>query len=103
MAIAGIEKLGTTLNVQLLAARLDALLAPQLEQELKPYINDTQLIIMDFSKVVYVSSAAFRVLMWLEQNLEQHDGEVQIIHANEDILKIFELVGFMHVVHVMKD
>lgn len=103
MAIADIRKQGTTLNVQLLEDRLDTLLAPQLEKELSPYISDVQLIVMDFSNVRYVSSAGFRVLMWLEQNLEERDGELQVIHASEGILKIFELVGFMEVVHVMKD
>ena len=103
MATAVFEKNGTTLNVQLLADRLDSLHAPQLEQELKPYVNDTQLIVMDFSGVVYVCSAAFRVLMWLEQTLEQRGGEVQVIRASESVLKIFELVGFMNVVHVIRD
>ena len=103
MAIADIGKLGTTLNVQLLEDRLGMLEAPQLEKELEPYISDIQLAVMDFSKVAYVSSAGFRVLIWLEQNLEQRGGEVRIIHANEGILKIFELVGFMDIVHVIKD
>ena len=38
MAIAVIEKLGTTLNVQLLADRLDSLQAPLPGQELKPFV-----------------------------------------------------------------
>ena len=41
IAIAVIEKLGTTLNVQLLADRLDSLQAPLPEQELKPYTDDS--------------------------------------------------------------
>ena len=103
MAIAAVEKRGAILHVQL-ADRLDSLQAPQLEKELEPYINDDiQLIVMDFSKVAYVSSAGFRVLLWLEQNLEKHGGEVQVVHADENILKVFELVGFMDVVHVITD
>ena len=75
----------------------------QLEKELEPYLADVNLIVMDFSGVEYISSAGLRVLMRLEQETENRGGEVQVTHAHEGVLKVFELAGFMSVVHVIRE
>ena len=102
MASAEIEKNGSTLTVQP-GDRMDTLRSPQLEQELQPYLADATQIVMDFTEVEYISSAGLRLLLWLEQQMETRGGEVQVIHANESVLKIFSLAGFMDVVHVIRD
>ena len=102
MSVAVIEKQGTTLNV-CPEGRLDTTRSPQLNQELKPYLADANQIVMDFSKVEYISSAGLRVLMWLEQEMEKRGGEVHVTHAREGVLKVFELAGFMTVVHVIRE
>ena len=58
---------------------------------------------MDFSKVEYISFSCLRLLMWLEQEMEKRGGEVQVVRVHEAILKIFELAGFMTVVHVIRE
>lgn len=102
MPVAVIEKQGTTLNVRP-EGRLDAIRSPQLEKELGPYLAHTDLIVMDFSGVEYISSAGLRMLMILEQKMEQRDSEVQVTHANESVLKVFALAGFTNVVHVITE
>ena len=102
MPVAAVEKRGTTLYVSP-EGRLDTVRTPMLEKELKPYLEGTQQVVMDFFGVEYISSSGLRLLMWLEQQMEDHDGEVQVLHANENVLKIFELAGFTSVVHVIRD
>ena len=102
MSEAVIGKQGTTLNV-CPESRLDAVQTPQLEKEMQPYLADTTQIVMDFSRVEYVSSAGLRLLMGLEQEMEKRGGEVQVTHAHEDVLRVFELAGFMNVVHVITE
>ena len=102
MSVAVIEKQGTTLNV-CPEGRLDAVRSPELQKETEPYLADTDLIVMDFSKVDYISSGGLRVLMWLETEMEKRGGEVQVVHAHEDVLRVFELAGFMNVVHVITE
>ena len=102
MSAAMIEKQGTSLNV-CPESLLDAIRVPQLEQELQPYLADTTQIVMDFSRVEYISSSGFRLLLWLEQQMEDRGGEVQVKHADESVLKIFALAGFMNVVHVITE
>ena len=102
MSVAVFEKQGTTLNVYP-DGRLDAVRSQLLQNEMEPYLADTHQIVMDFSKVEYVSSGGLRLLMWLEQEMEKRGGEVQVIHAHEGVLKVFELAGFMNAVHVITE
>ena len=55
MSVAVIGKQGTTLNV-CPEGRLDAVRSPMLQKETEPYLADATQIVMDFSKVDYISS-----------------------------------------------
>ena len=96
------EKQGNTLTVRP-KGRLDTASSPVLDREVQPYVADVQEIIFDFTDVDYISSGGLRVLLGLEQNLEQRGGEVRVIHANSSVLKILDLVGFSEVVTVVPD
>ena len=102
MAIAVIEKQGTVLNVRP-EGRVDTVRTPLLDRELQPHLDGVQQIVMDFSDVEYISSSGLRLLLWLEQMMEEREGEVQLIHANAAVMKIIELSGFMNVVRVIAD
>ena len=96
------EKEGTTLTVKP-EGRLDTATSPVLEAELRQQMDGVQEIIMDFAAVEYISSGGLRVLLATEQQMESRGGSLKLIHVNEHILKIFELVGFMDVVTVVQD
>jgi anti-sigma B factor antagonist len=102
MAIAVIEKQGTVLTVRP-QGRVDTVRTPLLDRELQPYLDGVQLIVMDFSEVEYISSSGLRLLLWLEQMTEERGGEVQLIHANEAVMKIIKLSGFVNAIHVIPD
>ena len=101
MSETSIEKQGSTLKVKP-AGRLDLITAPELEKELQAHMDGVRDITMDFTNVDYISSGGLRVLLALEKQLEQNDGGLTVINANEDIIKIFELVGFTDVVTVVR-
>lgn len=96
------EKQGTTLNVKP-EGRLDTATAPVLESKLRQQMDGIQEIVMDFTDVEYISSGGLRVLLATEQQMENRGGSLKLIHVNEHILKIFELVGFMDVVTIVPD
>ncbi|MBQ1491783.1 MAG: STAS domain-containing protein [Blautia sp.] len=93
------EKNGAVLNVKP-EGRLDTATSPALEEEVRAQMDGVREIIMDFSDVEYISSGGLRVLLALEQTLESQDGGLRLIHVNDNILEIFELVGFMEVISV---
>ena len=103
MAIAILEKQGTTLNIRITESSLNAVKTPQMDKEMEPYLVDTQHIVMDFSKVEYVSSSGLRLLLWLAKKMEKCGGELQVTHVSEDVLNIFETTGFLAIVHVISD
>jgi anti-sigma B factor antagonist len=90
---------GNTLTVKPVG-ELDSVTSPAFEAELNEHLQGIKYLIADFEQVTYISSAGLRVLLAAEQSLEEKDGEIKIIHVNDHIMKIFELVGFLNIVTV---
>ena len=93
------EKQGTNLTVKP-QGRLDTASSPVLEREMQQYLDDVLNVTMDFADVEYISSGGLRVLLSTDQILEDRGGNLRIIHVNEHILEVFQLVGFMEIVDV---
>ena len=96
------EKQGKILSVRP-KGRLDTVSSPVLDKELQEYAEDVQEMVFDFTDVEYISSGGLRVLLGWEQKLEEHGGEIRVMHASSAVLKIFDLVGFSEVVNVVPD
>ena len=76
-----------------LAGRLDATTAPALESELKAYIDELEMLTIDFKGLEYVSSAGLRVLLFAQKVMNKQ-GKMVIRNVNETINEIFEVTGF---------
>ncbi len=96
------EKQGSRLTVKP-EGRLDTATSPILESEMQPYLDSVQDVIMDFTKVEYISSGGLRLMLTTDQQLENRGGSMKIIHVNENILEIFSLVGFTDIITVEHD
>lgn len=90
---------GTVLTVKPVG-ELDSLTAPDFKEELLPHLTSVSEAIIDFEKVDYISSAGLRVLLFAENYLENQNANLKIIHINEYIREVFELVGFLDVITV---
>ena len=102
MSLAEIKKEGTTLNVWP-EGRIDTARTPALSRELQPCMDGIERVVMDFSKVEYISSSGLRLLLWLEQMLEDRGGGVQVTHVSDPVMKIMLLAGFDNVVEIVPD
>ncbi|MBQ0020784.1 MAG: STAS domain-containing protein [Bacteroidales bacterium] len=77
------------------AGELDTVAAQGLAEKLSSVMTDAgKAITLDFSKLEYISSAGMRVLLQLNKNAIEKGGNVSITGMSEDILQIFQLVGF---------
>ena len=85
------------------ADRLDTVTSPVLENEMRQHLDGITEIIMDFSEVRYISSSGIRVLLAVHQLMENRGGSMKLIHVNEFVIEIFDLVGFMDMVTVERD
>ncbi len=76
--------------------RLDTTTAPQLDAELKSSLSDVNELEFDFSKLEYISSAGLRVLL-SAQKIMNKQGSMVIRGANEDLMEIFDVTGFVDI------
>lgn len=78
-----------------LAGELDTAAVQGLNEKLNPLMEDAgKQITIDFAKLEYISSAGMRVLLLLNKKASEMGGSVTLTNMSEDILQIFQLVGF---------
>ena len=93
------QKNGDTLTV-IPEGRLDTATSPLLEQKMNPELWSAQHLIMDFAQVDYISSSGLRLLLAAHQNMEERGGDLRMIHVNEYIRDVLNLVGFLEIMNV---
>ena len=88
----------TSLTISL-EGRLDTTTAPRLESELKTEVNGITALTFDLSKLEYISSAGLRVLLSC-QKVMNRQGEMKITGANESVMEVFEVTGFVDILNI---
>lgn len=83
--------------------RLDTVTSPVFESEVRSRMDGAREVILDFAKVEYISSGGLRAVLSLDQQAESEGGSLKLIHVNEHIIEIFELVGFTELITVERD
>lgn len=89
---------GASLMIEL-EGRLDTISAPQLEAELKKSVTGIAVLVFDFEKLEYLSSAGLRVLL-SAQKVMNRQGEMKIKNVNDTIMDIFEVTGFSEILTI---
>ena len=79
--------------------RLDTITAPQMENELKASLQGILELEIDLIELEYISSAGLRVLLAAQKVMNQQ-GTMVIRGANEDIMEIFEVTGFIDILNI---
>ena len=82
-----------------LEGRLDTTTAPDLEKELKTGLDGVNELIMDFSKLDYISSAGLRVLLSAHKQMSKQGG-MKVVHVNEMVAEVFEVTGFSDILDI---
>ncbi|MCQ2503207.1 MAG: STAS domain-containing protein [Saccharofermentans sp.] len=80
--------------------RLDAIGSPEAEAQLVPELTGITSLGLDFSKVDYVSSAGLRLLLYLDQIMEEQ-GEMYLTNVPEIVKEIFDVTGFLEYVKIV--
>ena len=82
-----------------LEGRLDSNTAPDLESKLKE-LPETPLLVLDFEKLVYVSSAGLRVLLSAQKRANASHSALKIVHVVEDVMDILDITGFVDILTI---
>ena len=89
---------GTELKIAL-EGRLDTMTAPELEAELNQNPGNAESLILDFSKLDYISSAGLRVLLSAHKMMSAKGG-MKVTNVNEIVREVFEVTGFADILTI---
>jgi len=89
---------GKTLTIAL-EGRLDTMTAPTLEAELKKEMEGADALVMDFTKLDYISSAGLRVLLTAHKAMAGKGG-MKVTHVNEIVREVFDVTGFADILNI---
>ena len=89
---------GTTLEIAL-EGRLDTMTAPDLEKELNASMKDAESLVMDFSKLDYISSAGLRVLLSAHKAMSSKGG-MKVKNVNEIVQEVLDVTGFSDILTI---
>lgn len=76
--------------------RLDTVTAPELEGELAGSLDGVNELVLDFSKLEYISSAGLRVLLSAQKTMRTRGG-MKVTNVNELVMEVFEVTGFVDI------
>ena len=89
---------GNALTIAL-EGRLDTVTSPELEKELKVSLNGADSLILDFSKLDYISSAGLRVLLSAHKTMSSKGG-MKVQNVNEIVREVFDVTGFSDILTI---
>ena len=73
--------------------------APQLEAGVKDALTGVTELVLDFSRLEYLSSAGLRVIL-MAQKLMNAQGKMTVCHVNDIIMEVFEVTGFIDILTI---
>ena len=95
-----IEKTITNASASLkIVGRLDTSTAPELEAAIDGCVAGIKELVLDCSKLEYVSSAGLRVIL-KAQKLMNAQGNMKLTHVNETIMEVFDITGFADILTI---
>ena len=81
----------------ILDGRLDTSVTPQTEKEVEPLFDfKNREIIIDCSRLEYISSSGLRLLMAVNQRCRANSCGLYIKGLKENVLDVFTTTGFIH-------
>lgn len=84
-----------------LDGRLDASSAQILERKITRLIDEHHVhLILDFSRIDYLSSAGLRVLLSATKQLKSKKGNVILFSVSDDVAEIIKMAGFDKILHI---
>lgn len=84
-----------------LEGSIDSTTAPELDKAINDSIKGVETLILDFTKIDYISSAGLRVLLVAFKAMNKQ-GKMIIRHPNNNVMDIFSMTGFDNILVIEK-
>ena len=89
---------GKTLTVAL-EGRLDTMTSPELSAEFDQSLNDADQLIVDCSKLEYISSAGLRTFLTAHKTMSAKGG-MKLINVNEIVMEVLGVTGLTDILEI---
>ena len=80
--------------------RLDGVTSPEFGDALSAKLDEHSAMVVEFTDVVYVSSAGLRVILMAAKKCRQTGGKMVLCGLSEPIHEVFEISGFLSIIDV---
>lgn len=92
------------LTVLALEGFLDAHTAPEFEAAIQKEIDENRIqLVVDCSKLTYISSAGLGVFMGFIEELRERGGDIKICGLTPKVEQVFEILGFHALYDIVPD
>ena len=82
------------------AGRIDIMSAGTFSKEVLSSVENIEALTLDFSEVIYISSAGLRAILEIAKNMEIKNGSLYIVNVPRNILDIFRMTGFDKILNI---
>jgi anti-sigma B factor antagonist/stage II sporulation protein AA (anti-sigma F factor antagonist) len=95
-----VEKVGNKIILRV-TGRLDVASSPFLEKKLHAVIEENNSnVLIDFSKIDYLSSAGLRLLISTTKQLKTKKGFLALFAISDEVFEIIKMAGLEHVLNI---
>ena len=84
-----------------LNGRLDTVTAPLLQDDLISALGEVSEVVLDFTALVYISSAGLRVLLVGLKTAIAKGSSMTISNVSDDIMEVFKMTGFSGMLNII--
>ena len=78
--------------------RIDSLTSPAFETALMPLLSSAGLVVIDCSKLTYVSSAGLRVFLVAAKTAKSKGGKIVLCSLTQGVQEVFTVSGFSKII-----
>lgn len=84
-----------------ISGAIKTMVAPCLDEIIKSAMQKNEEFSIDFSEVTYIASAGLRVLLNMQQEIDENDKpEVVLVNVSDTVKEVFEQTGFNNILKI---
>ena len=84
-----------------LEGKLSVNSSSQLQDALIPAFDEAKEVVLDFTDLIYVSSAGLRVLLVGDETATEKGGSMKLTNVSDDIMEVFDMTGFTSMLDIV--
>lgn len=90
------ESIDNNIAILEVEGSIDSKTAPEFEKTALSAINSQAQVIIDLTKVEFLSSAGLRVLLMIYRQIKARSGKVVLVGVSEEIQEVMSNTGFIN-------